>query len=251
VEGRTRKVASFFLGLVFCGASIVIATQAAELDTFGPPPANDCSAQTGPFIGMIYADNLLQTAAPANEGALILEGGVQGDVPDIGVNNSVPAPGQSNGSFNIPTNSKPSPGVAGSGRCFAGNGTLFPEGSPNGICAQPFTQQMLLFEEFGPEPLDFNGPLPADPFPQPTDNQTGPAGPALEAFLAQNGIGPIPTRVSNTVDLNPWKTAIESFLGRPVPAPPAEGRPPGEGWSHQRWNEFKPQAFFNEYSAAN
>jgi FtsP/CotA-like multicopper oxidase with cupredoxin domain len=218
-------------GILFTAAigvlCVVFAAQAARLDDFGPPPEGDPSAQTGPFIGLIYADNLLRTLPPANEGAFILQGGVQGTLDNVGVNNVVPPPGQSNGSFNIPSNSKPSP--------------LFG--------AQPFTQQMLVFEEFGPEPLNDNTPLAAAPFPPPLDNQSGPAPEALEAFLAQAGIGPFPSRVSNTVDLNPWKTAIESFLGRSLAAPPAEGRPPGEGWAHQRWNEFKPQAFFKTAQA--
>ena len=38
---RIRKATYFFLGLALCGLSIVIATQAAELDYFGPPPDND------------------------------------------------------------------------------------------------------------------------------------------------------------------------------------------------------------------
>ena len=224
---RIREAMYLFLGLALCGVIIISPATAAVLDYFGPPPAGDPSAQTGPYVGMIYADNLLKTLPPANEGAIILQGGVQGTDNSVGVNNAVPAPGQSNGAFNIPTNSQPSPMYG----------------------AQPFTQQMLLFEEFGPEPLDFNAALPPNPFPQPTDNQSGPAGTALEAFLAQSGIGPIPTRLSNNVDLNPWKSAIESFINRPLAAPPAEGRPPGEAWAHQRWNEFKPQAFFKTAQA--
>ncbi len=56
-------------------------------------------------------------------------------------------------------------------------------------------------------------------------------------------------RLSDTRDLNPWKADIEAFLGRPLKAPPAEGRPPGEGWSHQRWNEFLPRVFFKTAQA--
>jgi FtsP/CotA-like multicopper oxidase with cupredoxin domain len=72
----------------------------------------------------------------------------------------------------------------------------------------------------------------------------GPAGAVLEAFLAQDGIAPFPTEFSNTFDLNPWRQQIEDFLFRPLNEPPAEGRPPGKGWSHQRWNEFFPEVFF-------
>ena len=244
LKRRIRKSGYFFLGLAVCGVSIVLATQAAELDEFGPPPDNDVSHQRSPFIGLTFADNALKPCindvpdnppgctvglGPANEGAIILEGGVQGTQDNVGENNIVPAPGieRGGGDYNIPTNSLPSPLYG----------------------AQPFTQQMLLFEEFGPEALNDNTPVALNPFPQPTDNQAGPAGGALETFLAQEGIGPFPQRVSNTVDPNPWQTAIEGFLGRSLTAPPAEGRPPGEGWAHQRWNEFKPQAFFKTAQA--
>ncbi|MBI5904171.1 MAG: multicopper oxidase domain-containing protein, partial [Deltaproteobacteria bacterium] len=216
----------YFIGAALCGFLNVSIAPATELDDFGPPPEGDPSAQTGPFIGLQFADNALRGVPPANEGALILQDNVQGTVESVGVN-IVPPPRPRDGIFNIPTNSKPSP--------------LFG--------AQSFTQQMLLFEEFGPEALNDNTPLQTGTFPMPVDNQSGPVGTALETFLAGAGIGPYPTRVSNTVDLNPWKTAIESFLGRPILAPPAEGRPPGEGWAHQRWNEFKPQSFFKTAQA--
>src|SRR3990172_1928978 len=195
LKRRFRQSGYFFLGLAVCGLSIVIATQAAELDSFGPPPDNDVSHQRGPFIGLLFADNALVPCidntgvsppgctvglGPANEGAIILQGDVQGTHVNVGVNNVVPEPGieRAGGEYNIPTNSLPSP--------------LFG--------AQSFTQQMLLFEEFGPEALSDNTPLAANPFPQPTDNQTGPAGTALEGLLAQERIGPFPPPGSNTLD---------------------------------------------------
>ena len=67
--------------------------------------------------------DLLATLPPANEGSF--EGGPTGTFEDAGINNAVPADQQT--SSNVPTNGKPSP--------------LFG--------AQSFTQQMLLFEEFG------------------------------------------------------------------------------------------------------
>ena len=132
-RGWIRKITGFFLGLALCGISIVAATQAAEMDYFGPPPDNEVSTHTGPYIGLTYADNALVACidnvvnnppgctvglVPGNEGSFILQGDVQGGIADVGINNSVPAPGQSNGGFNMPTDSKPSPGVAGSGSCF-------------------------------------------------------------------------------------------------------------------------------------
>jgi hypothetical protein len=131
------------------------------------------------------------------------------------------------GIFNVPTNSRPSP--------------LFG--------ALPFTQQMLLFEEFGTEPLSATAPAPADPFPAPVNASSGPASAALEAFLAQGGIAPFPTEFANTLDENPWKEQIAAFLGRKLDTPPAEGRPPGRGWAHQRFNEFFPQVYYQTAQA--
>jgi hypothetical protein len=167
-----------------------------------------------------------ENLAPANEGAF--DGGPTGTSADAGINNAVPEDQQQPDEiFNIPTNSRPSP--------------LFG--------ALPFTQQMLRFEEFGTEPLSATAPAPANPFPTPVNATSGPAPAALEAFLAQRGIAPFPTEFSNTLDENPWRAQIESFLGRPLDSPPAEGRPPGRGWAHQRWNEFRPQVFFTTAQA--
>jgi hypothetical protein len=66
---------------------------------------------------------------------------------------------------------------------------------------------------------------------------------ALQSFLGQTGIYPFPSEFSNTVDLNPWTSAIEDFLERALDRAPMEGRPGGQGWAHQRWNEFYPQAY--------
>ena len=235
---RIGKPALFILGLTLCGVLSLSPAPAAVLDIFGPPPPGDPSEQTGPFIGLGYADNLLKPCTgglvppacnpdffPANEGAIILQDNVQGTHDDVGQNNYISVDNQvayGGGDYNIPTNSRPSP--------------LFG--------AVPFTQQMLLFEEFGLEALDNTAPPQTLTFPLPTDHQSGPVPTALEAFLAQPGIEPYPTREANTTDLNPWKPSIQTFLNRPVVAPPAEGRPPGEAYAHQRWNEFYPQEFF-------
>ena len=122
--------------------------------------------------------------------------------------------------------------------------------------AVPFEQQMLRFEEFGTVPL---GPAasvtPGAPFPAPPDASSGPAAGALDGFLSQYISptealpSPYPRREANTEDLNPWQTEIEAFLGRALLTPPAEGRPPGEGWSHQRYQEFFPKVYFNTAQA--
>jgi FtsP/CotA-like multicopper oxidase with cupredoxin domain len=207
--------------------------QATPLDFFGEPPLGDPSAFTGPFIGLDFA-RALDKLPPANQGAFT--GGETGTFKDAGTNNAVPKDQLI--STNVPTNSKPSP--------------LFG--------AEPFTQKMLLFEEFGVDTLDPVAPSPPNPFPRPTrgpapeqDPNTvaasGPAGATLEAFLAQPGIAPFPMQFANTKDENPWRPDIEAFLGRALMTPPAEGRPPGEGWAHQRWNEFFPRVFLKTAQA--
>ena len=96
--GRHVKEATwFFIVVAICALFAASAVPAAELDSFDIPPQGDPSEYTGPFIGLEFADNALRTLPDANEGSLLLQGGVQGTVADIGVNNSVPAPGQSNG----------------------------------------------------------------------------------------------------------------------------------------------------------
>ncbi len=140
--------------------------------------------------------------------------------------------------------------------------------------AEEFSQKMMRFEEFGAQPLNYRNAaikerrckiykrwswIPYfyykwkkhcqyDDLPGPVDAQSGPDAEELEDFLAED-IHPLPRKFSNTKDENPWRTDIENFLGRPLDNPPAEGRPPGLGWSHQRWNEFKPKAYFKTAQA--
>ena len=189
----------------------------------GPfPPKGDPSAY-GPF----NFNELPEGLPPANGGAL--EGGATGTVEDAAANNSVPEEAQQdNGTFNVPTNGQPSPLYS----------------------ADPFSQKMLRFEEFGPEGLRLRGPRPRRwrSLPSPSDASSGPSGEALEQFLSQK-VWPKPTRESNTSKRNPWERKIEAYLGRRLAHPPAEGRPPGEGWSHQRWDEFPPKTIYQTATA--
>src|SRR5262245_59115355 len=185
------------------------------------------------LLPLVFAASLI--AAPFALRALLRDGGSLGPRPNAGAlegpNRSIADPGTNNaGAANnrgdgVPTGGNPSP--------------LFG--------AQPFTQQMLLFEEFGTEPLP---PVftPQPPFPQPQNAQNGPAPAAIDAFLGQT-LFPAPTRLSNDRDENPWRQRIEAFLGRQLVTPPAEGRPPGEGWAHQRFTEFPPQVWFETVTA--
>ncbi|WP_166367152.1 Ig-like domain-containing protein [Pseudomonas akapageensis] len=209
---------------------------AKPLDDFDPPPPTDPSYYRPQPADPAAALLEIRTMPEANHGSLMLPNGVQGDRESTRVENVLPPLQQT--SFNFPTNGKPSP--------------LFG--------AEPYTQQILLFEEFGPEKLDPQTPPGEMTFPVPTLGQapgqdpnsiarSGPSGTALEAFLRQPGLTPFPTQYSNVLDRNPWKAQIEMFLNRAPVGSPAEGRPGGKGWSHQRWNEFYPQAAFKTVQA--
>ena len=176
---------------------------------------------------IVLSDGVTETsvepvyAEEANYGAF--EGGPTGTLDDTRINLVVPEDEQRSGGggFNIPTGVPPSP--------------LF------GVL--PFTQKMLRFEEFGTEPLPALGAIGTGmSFPPPYDYQSGPDAVALDTFLDQD-IYPYPTKDANTSDLNPWQSYIEGYLGRYLDSPPAEGRPPGLFWSHQRYGEFYPQVY--------
>ena len=119
----------------------------------------------------------------------------------------------------------------------------------DGKMASPFTQPMLRFEEFGlrsmPEPSTPEQPWSHGPssLPMPSDEYTIPASQALDAHLL-SPLFPEPTRKANTDLENPWKDVIEEYLGRDLDTPPTEGRPEGEWWAHQRWEEFYPREYF-------
>ncbi|MBC3502538.1 multicopper oxidase domain-containing protein [Pseudomonas sp. SWRI59] len=214
----------------------LIPAMASSLDDVSQPPPTDPSAYSNQPADPNPALLNLYTLPEANEGSLELTDGGYGDRTTVRKDNVLPPALQTSEKY--PTNGKPSP--------------LFG--------AQPFTQQLLLFEEFGPEKLDPSIPVPSLTFPVPTLGaapaqdpnivaRSGPSGTALEAFLKQPGLYPFPTQYANVLDRNPWKAQIEMFLNRQPVGSPAEGRPPGKGWSHQRWNEFYPQAAFKTAQA--
>ena len=221
---KQRGSRSRLLG-VFAGSLYLLGlttASAAPLDPFGPPPPGDPSEFTN-GMGVPGDDDSLLLLDPANAGSF--EGGPTGTFHDAGIDNSVPENEQEPRllvPINVPSNGKPSPRFG----------------------AKSFTQKMLRFEEFGTHTLDAAGPVPLTGFPLPNNAASMPDGGELDTFLGQPGIAPFPTEYANTLDENPWKSEIENFLGRVLDTPPAEGRPPGKGWAHQRWNEFYPEVFF-------
>ncbi|GAB3669380.1 hypothetical protein GCM10028813_53120 [Ramlibacter alkalitolerans] len=225
------KASALCLGVV--GA---LATQAGALDYFGPPPATDPSAYRDPPPDGDAALKSLYSLPETNLGSYELPNRKYSGREQQREGNMLPPDVQS--SVMYPTNGYASP--------------LFG--------AQPWTQKLLMFEEFGSEKLDPGVQAGTLPFPLPSTGaapeqdpanlyRSGPSGTSLDGFLKQPGIFPFPTRLANTSSPNPWQSKVEEFLQRALDNPPAEGRPPGEGWAHQRWNEFYPQSFFKTVQA--
>ncbi len=213
----TRSLA-LLAGMSIAGAGGAVASEGFE-PIYGPiPPDEDPSAFTGPVFG-----DLPEGLPEANEGSF--EGGHTETGEDTKVENVLPGSEQrDDGRFNVPTNGPPSP--------------LFG--------ARPFSQKMLRFEEFGTRRLNLKrrrAPYNWDPLPTPDNAHSTPDGEELDKFLRQR-IWPKPTVFANDRDSNPWQLEIEDYLGRALQDPPAEGRPPGQGWAHQRWDEFKPRKYF-------
>ena len=230
-RGAARRPANFVLTAVCMAAIGSIALNAnAAMDSTDPPPATDPSHFVDQPADPTQALQDLLNAPEANEGSLEIPGGFLADKREVNAENIIQRDALY--PYNYPTNGLPSP--------------LFG--------AQPFTQKMLMFEEFGPEKLDPTTEAGTLPFPRlksgaaPLQDaevaRSAPDSTEMDAFLKQAGISPFPQRESNTSLQNPWKPDVELFLGRFLNDPPAEGRPPGEGWAHQRWNEFYPQSFF-------
>ena len=233
-DRRWMKRGAYILGaLGAVSLSVAVTAQVAgDVDIFRDPPPNDPSALVEPQIGDL-ANEALKTLEHSNHSSF--EGTANDTKADVFVETSVPLLQQT--TEKIPTGGRPSPDFG----------------------AKRYTTPLLMFEEFGPEKLDPSVQAGTDPLPRPkvgplpaqdprSAARSAPVGTELEAFLAQPGMYPFPTHQSNTLDANPWREEVAEFLGRSVNSP-AEGRPPGEGWAHQRWNEMYPQAFFKTAQA--
>lgn len=173
-------------------ASLATVSAAPMDDVSQPPPTDPSAYYTAPADPLAEAAELdaLKTMPEVNQGALALPHGAYGDRNTPRADNVLPPSLQT--SFNFPTNGKPSP--------------LFG--------AEPFTQQLLLFEEFGTEKLDPTIPTPPLTFPVPTIGpapqqdpnivaRSGPPSAALDAFMRQPGLFPFPAQFSNVLDRNP------------------------------------------------
>ena len=138
------------------------------------------------------------------------------------------------------------------------------DGTPSPLFgAEPFTQMMFREEAFGTMPWrpsempGCTGPNCFQSFDPPSDALGG-----FDAYSTQQDANivdnlilqplyPAPTRMANATSTNPWEDAIEqTHTGELLPLHEgaltsyAEGRPPGEFYAHQRWEEFRPQREF-------
>ena len=126
--------------------------------------------------------------------------------------------------------------------------------------AEPFTQKMFREEAFGTrdmQPMEMPGCAGPDCFqsfdpPRTALGAFDPYGVQSDANIIDNLIHeplhPAATRKANSTETNPWEDAIEqTHTGELLPLSEgaltsyAEGRPPGEFYAHQRWDEFRPQ----------
>lgn len=119
---------------------------------------------------------------------------------------------------------------------------------PTGAPASPlfgateFSQRMLLFEEFGTQPIPSSADSTNPMLPAPSGCDNMPAGGELDAFLSKS-LYPLPGKFADTTLANPWGTLIKDCITG-VSKTYMDGRPPGEWFAHQRWDEFKPKVFF-------
>ena len=117
--------------------------------------------------------------------------------------------------------------------------------------ATDFSQQMLRFEEFGVHPVPTVAtppkvmPLPVGDATHPSVCSGRPPAQAMDDFLAAP-LWPAPSREANVGLPNQWASLVQPCVaGIPVGfTGVAEGRPPGESFAHQRWDEFPPAVAF-------
>ena len=132
------------------------------------------------------------------------------------------ASGASSGGYDIPTGAAPSP--------------LFG--------ATPFSQKMLMFEEFGMRAMPTAPDQYSTTFAPPANCQGAPLGWQVDKMIKQV-LWPVPTRMARTDMQSPWAAKVGQCIGAPLKTSAIEGRPPGELYAHQRYDEFMPKVYFS------
>jgi hypothetical protein len=172
-------------------------------------------------------------------------------IPNLGVaiallTGSLVAAFPAHAKINVPTDMSPSPLKIGT--------------APK---AEEFTAKLLMFEEFGLNPMpdpdsvaSLNTTLPVA-----AGCNNSPNGVALDGFLDEK-LHPMPRRrvekddndpndVSPTMP-NAWEAKVRECLPDALTAEDTtlyEGRPGGEWFEHQRWDEFYPKVYFQSATA--
>jgi FtsP/CotA-like multicopper oxidase with cupredoxin domain len=113
--------------------------------------------------------------------------------------------------------------------------------------AAPFSQRLMLFEEFGTQPVPSAPCLTCTPLPAASGCAGTPNSAALDTFLRQP-LSPLPTREANQSRGSYWANLVGACV-RPLATSSVEGRPPGEWFAHQRWEEFTPRVYFQSAQA--
>ena len=114
--------------------------------------------------------------------------------------------------------------------------------------ATPFSQKLLLLEEFGAQPLPDPNVDSGARLPVPGGCANSPGASALDVFLMKP-LSPAPQEEANQWTQNPWRVKIASCLQNGLIQSPIEGRPPGRDFAHQRYDEFFPAVYFQSATA--
>ncbi|MEQ1784033.1 MAG: multicopper oxidase domain-containing protein [Hyphomonadaceae bacterium] len=128
----------------------------------------------------------------------------------------------------------------------ASTGYDIPTGAPPSplFGAQPFTQKMLMFEEFGVRAMPTEPNALSTTFAPPATCQGAPMGWQVDKMIKQV-LWPLPTRMARTDMPSPWAAKVGSCIGQPLQTSAIEGRPSGELYAHQRYDEFMPKVYFS------
>jgi hypothetical protein len=114
--------------------------------------------------------------------------------------------------------------------------------------ATPFSQKLIMFEEFGLQdlpPTDSGARLPV-----PSGCNASPGGSALDDFLS-TPLSPAPREAADDVRQNPWLAKINTCIQfkTPLTKSPIEGRPPGVDFAHQFFYQLAPEKYFQSATA--
>lgn len=128
-----------------------------------------------------------------------------------------------------------------------------------------FSTPVVLFEEFGLQDYKNEEDSSQDRLPRPFDTSSGQVdctgnidNTGLDSMIQKNRLSPLPGEFAHYekdangkyVYTNPWAADIKTCIPETANMDmPLDGRPYGDDFKHQRWNEFSPQKFFQSVMA--